>query len=60
MDAKSAWNLFRNTGNIEAYLIYKRLTSLESAEEISPILDLGKDTDADKHGRDSNQGNEHR
>ncbi len=52
--------MFRNTGNVEAYLIYKRLTSLETAEETSPILDLGKDSDADKHGWDRHQGDEHR
>ena len=60
VDARNAWDLFRKTGNIDAYLIYKQLISAENAEETNPILDLGKDTNADKYGRDYHKGNEHR
>ena len=49
MDEKQAWECFRNTGSVEAYLQYARLIQQKHQPK-------REETDADRYGRIDHQG----
>ena len=51
MNKKFAWELFKNTGNIDAYMLMK---DVEMSEE---LLQKSNNTLGDNNGNSKNQGN---
>ena len=51
MNKKFAWELFKNTGNIDAYMLMK---DVEVSEQ---LLDKSNNTVGDSNGNNKDQGN---
>ena len=54
MNRKFAWELFKNTGNIDAYMLMK---DVEYSEQLMPNTDISKNVLGDNNGDNKNQGN---
>lgn len=44
--SEEAWRVFKNTGNIEAFMLYGKLKEMEAAQEFAP--EIKNDKSADK------------
>ena len=51
---KFAWELFKNTGNIDAYMLMK---DVEYGEQMLDTTDITKSVLGDSNGNNKNQGN---
>ena len=54
MNRKFAWELFKNTGNIDAYMLMK---DVEYSEQMLQNTDIGKNVLGENNGNNQNQGN---
>lgn len=57
MNRKFAWELFKNTGNIDAYMLMK---DVEYSEQLMPNIDIGENLLGDNNGDNKNQGNSYK
>ena len=42
MTSKNAWNIFEQTGNVEAYLLYQQLKAEEKQRQTPPEPPIGE------------------